>query len=36
MRHENEELIFRTVLFLKEQGREVVFDAEHFFDGIQG
>jgi len=31
---ENEELIYRSVLFLKEHGREVVFDAEHFFDGF--
>ena len=33
--NENEELIYRSVLFLKEQGREVVFDAEHFFDGFK-
>ncbi len=32
---ENEELIYKSVLFLKEHGREVVFDAEHFFDGYK-
>lgn len=32
---ENEELIFKSVQFLKESGREVVFDAEHFFDGYK-
>jgi 2-isopropylmalate synthase len=32
---ENEELIFRSVRFLKEHGRKVVFDAEHFFDGFK-
>lgn len=32
---ENEELIFRSVQFLKENGRTVVFDAEHFFDGFK-
>jgi 2-isopropylmalate synthase len=30
---ENAELIHRSVRFLVEQGREVFFDAEHFFDG---
>jgi 2-isopropylmalate synthase len=30
---QNEELIFKSVQFLKEHGRIVVFDAEHFFDG---
>src|SRR5579871_3193197 len=30
---ENLLLISETVRFLKEQGREVVYDAEHFFDG---
>jgi 2-isopropylmalate synthase len=30
---ENEELIYKSVLYLKEQGRKVIFDAEHFFDG---
>ena len=32
---ENEELIFKSVQFLKEHGRNVVFDAEHFFDGYK-
>jgi 2-isopropylmalate synthase len=32
---ENEELIYKSVLFLKEHGRKVVFDAEHFFDGFK-
>lgn len=32
---ENEELIYQSVLFLKENGRRVVFDAEHFFDGYK-
>ncbi|HEX2866903.1 MAG TPA: citramalate synthase [Ignavibacteriales bacterium] len=32
---ENEELIYNTVRFLKEQGRKVVYDAEHFFDGYK-
>jgi 2-isopropylmalate synthase len=32
---ENEELIYKSVLFLKEHGKEVVFDAEHFFDGFK-
>ncbi len=30
---ENLKLISETVRFLKESGREVIFDAEHFFDG---
>src|SRR5499427_297635 len=30
---ENLNLIAETVRFLKEHGREVVYDAEHFFDG---
>jgi 2-isopropylmalate synthase len=30
---ENLNLISETVLYLKEHGREVVYDAEHFFDG---
>src|SRR6266568_378844 len=30
---ENLLLISETVRFLKDQGREVVYDAEHFFDG---
>jgi 2-isopropylmalate synthase len=32
---ENEELIFKSVQFLKEHGRRVIFDAEHFFDGFK-
>jgi len=32
---QNEELIFKSVQFLKEQGRKVAFDAEHFFDGYK-
>ncbi len=32
---ENEELIFKSVAFLKEHGRRVIFDAEHFFDGFK-
>ncbi len=32
---ENEELIYRSVKFLKDHGRRVVFDAEHFFDGYR-
>ncbi len=30
---ENLKLIFETVRYLKEHGREVIYDAEHFFDG---
>ena len=30
---ENEDLIYKSVLYLKEEGRRVIFDAEHFFDG---
>lgn len=32
---ENEELIYKSVLFFKENGRMVIFDAEHFFDGYK-
>jgi 2-isopropylmalate synthase len=32
---ENAELIYRSVAFLKSKGREVFFDAEHFFDGYK-
>ena len=32
---QNEELIFKSVKFLKDYGRIVVFDAEHFFDGFK-
>ena len=31
---ENLKLISETVRYLKEHGREVIFDAEHFFDGF--
>ena len=31
----NRAMIKDTVAFLKEQGREVVYDAEHFFDGYK-
>jgi 2-isopropylmalate synthase len=32
---ENLRMIADTIRFLKQQGKEVVFDAEHFFDGYQ-
>ena len=32
---ENQEMIYDTVQFLKSAGREVFFDAEHFFDGYK-
>ena len=32
---ENLELIERSVAFLKSQGKEVIYDAEHFFDGYK-
>ena len=32
---ENADLIYRSVAFLKQEGREVFFDAEHFFDGYK-
>ena len=32
---ENLRMIYDTVLFMKEKGKEVVFDAEHFFDGYK-
>lgn len=32
---ENLDMIGDTIRFLKQQGKEVVFDAEHFFDGYQ-
>lgn len=32
---ENERMIRDTVRYLKAQGREVIFDAEHFFDGYK-
>jgi len=33
---QNLEMIEDTVAFLKARGREVIFDAEHFFDGCRG
>ncbi len=30
---ENLQMIYESILFLKEQGKRVFFDAEHFFDG---
>lgn len=32
---ENIEMIYDTIAYLKEQGKTVVFDAEHFFDGYK-
>ncbi len=32
---ENQTIIYETVKILKDHGREVVYDAEHFFDGYQ-
>lgn len=32
---QNAALIFKSVKFLKENGRKVIFDAEHFFDGYK-
>ena len=32
---QNEELIYKSVQYLKEAGRHIVFDAEHFFDGYK-
>lgn len=32
---ENEELIYNSVRYLKDHGRTVVYDAEHFFDGYK-
>ncbi|MHB1313974.1 MAG: citramalate synthase [Christensenellales bacterium] len=32
---ENLEIIFNTVDYMKRQGKEVVYDAEHFFDGYK-
>jgi 2-isopropylmalate synthase len=32
---ENEDLIYKSVSYLKSHGRKVVFDAEHFFDGYK-
>jgi 2-isopropylmalate synthase len=33
---ENLKLISETVRFLKDHGKEVIYDAEHFFDGYRG
>jgi len=32
---ENEELIFKSVEFLKRNGKRVIYDSEHFFDGFK-
>jgi len=32
---ENLAMIYESILYLKERGREVIFDAEHFFDGYK-
>ena len=32
-REENLAMIRETIAFLKEAGREIIFDAEHFYDG---
>ena len=32
---ENLRMIYDTILYLKEKGKEVIFDAEHFFDGYR-
>jgi 2-isopropylmalate synthase len=32
---ENEELIFKSVKYLHDSGRRVIYDAEHFFDGYK-
>ena len=32
---QNEELIYKSVLYLKEKGRKVIYDAEHSFDGYK-
>ncbi|MFY9175963.1 MAG: citramalate synthase, partial [Caldicoprobacterales bacterium] len=33
---ENLKMIYDTISFLKSKGKEVVFDAEHFYDGYKG
>ena len=33
--NENESLIYKSVEYLKKSGREVIYDAEHFFDGYK-
>jgi len=32
---ENEELIFKSVEFLRSNGKRIIYDAEHFFDGYK-
>ena len=32
---ENLDMIKETVAYLKKEGREVIYDAEHFFDGYK-
>ncbi len=32
---ENEELIYKSVDFLKDKGKRLIYDAEHFFDGYK-
>lgn len=32
---ENAELIYKSIEYLKSEGRKVIFDAEHFFDGFR-
>ena len=32
---ENETLIYESIQYLKSEGRQVIFDAEHFFDGYK-
>jgi 2-isopropylmalate synthase len=33
---ENLEMIYDSISYLKKEGREVIFDLEHFFDGFKG
>lgn len=32
---DNLEIVYNTISYLKEKGKEVIFDAEHFFDGYK-
>lgn len=32
---ENEKMVFETLSYFKKKGKEVIFDAEHFFDGYK-
>lgn len=32
---ENEKMVFETIAYFKKKGKEVIFDAEHFFDGYK-